>query len=212
MRRVPRQHFHRIGDALAAASEQVGVVLLAHAGGLGFPQYAEPTETIQNRPEVHRRARGVDDAGFRFNDGNAHPGLRETEGADHADRPAPDDYHVLHRASLKRADPGSGTASSKPIPGAARWSVPRETPHGAITILLCTPLTPSVSFAISSARSLASFVGTVPLSQTMPSRSVFTFTLVSVVGSLAKSLVFTLVVIAESLTYMPGYDASESAA
>src|ERR1700728_1420399 len=92
---------------------------------------------------------------------------------------------------------------SAPV-GANRHGTAVGTPYGATTILLCTPLTPSVSFAIVSARSLASFVGAVPLSQTTPSRSVLTFTLVSVVGSLAKSLVFTFVVIAESLTYMPG--------
>src|ERR1700684_2833576 len=99
VRRVPRQYFHRIDDAFATAADQVGVVLLAHAGGLGFLQYPQSPESIQDRPEVHRRAWGVDDLRFDFNDAHANPGLREAERADHADRAAADDYHVFHRAT-----------------------------------------------------------------------------------------------------------------
>src|SRR5215471_7732057 len=94
--RVPAQHLHRIFDAFAGATNEVRVVLLAHAGGFGLVEYSETPETLEHRPEVHRRPRRFDDFGFGFDDTHADPGLCETERIDEAHRPATDDYHVFH--------------------------------------------------------------------------------------------------------------------
>src|SRR5450631_404084 len=105
--RVPLQYLHRINNALAVASDEVRVVLLAHAGGLGFFQYSQALETVENRPEVHRRPRGGDDLRFGFDDTHAHSGLCEAESVDKADWPASDDYHVFHRTVSAVARPGN---------------------------------------------------------------------------------------------------------
>src|SRR5215469_1243269 len=97
--RMPRQHLHRVFDALAGASHEICVVLLAHSGGLRLIEYPEASETLENRPEVHRRARGLDDLRFSFDDSYASSGLRQCERIDEADWSATDDDHVLHRAA-----------------------------------------------------------------------------------------------------------------
>src|SRR5215469_3636096 len=98
VRRMPCQYLHRIFDALAGASHEIGVVLLAHTGGLRLIEYSEASETLENRPEVHRRPRGLDDLRFGFDDSHANSGLRQTERIDEAYWSATDDDHVLHRA------------------------------------------------------------------------------------------------------------------
>src|ERR1700686_2382342 len=104
---VPLQYLHRIDNALAGTSDEVRVVLLAHAGGLGLFQYSQAPETAENRPEIHRRPRGVDDSRFGFDDAHSNSGLREAEGVDKADWSASDDYHVFHRAVSAVARPGN---------------------------------------------------------------------------------------------------------
>src|SRR5579864_1714984 len=96
MGRIARQHLHRISDALASATYQIGVVLLTHAGGLGLSEYSQTPEALENRPEIHCRARRTDDSRLGFDDTHANSGLRETESVDEADWPATDDYHVVH--------------------------------------------------------------------------------------------------------------------
>src|ERR1700686_591018 len=97
--RVPLQYLHRINNALASTSDEIGVVLLAHAGGPGLFQNSQAPESAENRPEVHRGPRGVDDLRFRFDDTHANSGLREAESVDEADWSASDDYHVFHRVA-----------------------------------------------------------------------------------------------------------------
>src|SRR5215472_11004078 len=104
--RMPCQHLHRILDALAGASDEIRVVLLAHTGSLGLLEYSQASETLENRPEVHRRARGIDDLRFGFDDSDANSGLRQTESVDKADWPATDDDHVLHGAVSGSSWPG----------------------------------------------------------------------------------------------------------
>ena len=104
--RVPCQHLHRIFDALAGASDEVRVVLLAHTGSLGLLEYSQASETLENRPEVHRRARGIDDLWFGFDDSDANSGLRQTQSIDKADWAATDDDHVLHGVVSGSAWPG----------------------------------------------------------------------------------------------------------
>src|ERR1700751_73170 len=101
MRRMPRQHLHGIFDALASATYEIGVVLLAYAGGFGLSEYSQSREPVQNRPEVHRRAGGLDDLRLSFDDTHANSGLCETESIDEADWPATDDYHVFHMAVFR---------------------------------------------------------------------------------------------------------------
>src|SRR5580658_7408470 len=97
-RRVLLQDLHRINNALASVSDEVGVVLLAHAGALGLFQYSQVLETVENRPEVHRCPRGIDDLRFGFDDTHPDSGLREAESVDETDWAASDDYYVFHRS------------------------------------------------------------------------------------------------------------------
>ena len=95
--RAPLQYLHRIDNALAGASDEVRVVLLAYADGLRFTQYSQPPEAIENLPKVHCRARRADNLRFGLDDGHANPGLREAESGDKADWSAADDDHIFHR-------------------------------------------------------------------------------------------------------------------
>jgi hypothetical protein len=45
---MPGQHLHRIFDALTAASNEIRIVLLAHAGGLGLGEYSETPEPLKD--------------------------------------------------------------------------------------------------------------------------------------------------------------------
>src|SRR5690349_6052801 len=97
VRRVPGEHFHRIGDALAAATDEIRIVLLAQADCLCLLEYSQTLEPLEDRPEIHRRPRGIDDLRFGFNDGQAYTRPYETESSDEADWSTTDDYHIFHR-------------------------------------------------------------------------------------------------------------------
>src|SRR5690348_2994302 len=112
VRCMPGEDFHRIGDALAGATDEIRVVLLAYADCLGLREYSQTLKTLENRPEVHRRPRRVDDLPFGFDDGEAYTRLCETESSDEADWSATDDYHIFHKdvpSLYQSADGPTGT-------------------------------------------------------------------------------------------------------
>src|SRR6516162_10206426 len=98
VRGMAGQHLHRIFDALTGASNEIRIVLLAHAGGLGLLEYSEAPEPLEDRPEIHGRARRIADSRFGFDEGDSNSGLRQTERVDEADWPTTDDYYLFHRA------------------------------------------------------------------------------------------------------------------
>jgi hypothetical protein len=68
--------------------------------------YSQAPETTENRLEVHRRPRGIDDSRFGFDDTRVESGLREAESVDKTDWSASDDFHVFHRTVSAVARPG----------------------------------------------------------------------------------------------------------